>query len=203
MEGVQGTTGIGVVRDTTPYPATSTSAIHTKSCVNVNPLDRTTPKWPRVTNNSRNVSSEVMKFGHNLGYKYDLDRYKTDAAEEEKRMRQEKKEKDMAKWNAKREKLEALEKKRWEETAKKYVTEQKLHLKRQKTSRSGASSVGYNLITSEYCKTSEGQKQKMVDDEAKAKVLQRAQKLYAKNNTFNPLSGKDVTKDEYITFFSH
>ncbi|KAJ3186998.1 hypothetical protein HDU85_007036 [Gaertneriomyces sp. JEL0708] len=156
------------------------------------PSTRTGGRLARVGTNTRNHSDAVFRFGGDLDFRDDLERYRYDVAEAEKRRRQEDREKRAQRIQFKRDWINNLDTARWSHMAQEVQKEEALRATKHINSRIGRNKVGYDPITGNYLSTAEGAELAAKDENAMHKVSTRATKLYLRNNTFDPLRCEDI-----------
>ncbi|KAG4086702.1 hypothetical protein H8356DRAFT_1733661 [Neocallimastix lanati (nom. inval.)] len=163
-------------------------------------------RWPRITNNERNYSHEVFKFGncsplrsnsnnHIPPIKVDQDRFTGPNPELYLKQQQKiKKDTEMRYLNNIKMSREKREKNRWnkivmeDNASSKRLEEKRLHSKYNRPGK------GFNIINNQYANDARGRELALIDSIQKEKINYLAMKRYEQVNTYDPVKGIDIVK---------
>ncbi|KNE65079.1 hypothetical protein AMAG_10739 [Allomyces macrogynus ATCC 38327] len=124
-------------------------------------------RWPRVTNNVRNESSQVWKLDVQLGFRSASEHYQTDAAEDERVRRLSERLKKEQFWDARRTRWEQMDQTRWLHVRVSDEQARRLQEAKRQRSKLGQSSVGYDIVSSGYLTNLRGQRLHGADSAAR------------------------------------
>jgi len=168
-------------------------------------------RWPRITNNERNYSHEVFKFGNSSPLRsstssfssnshippinVDQDRFTGPNPELYLKQQQKiKKDTEMRYINNIKMSREKREQNRWNKIVKQdNVSSKRLEEKRSR-SKYNKPGKGFNIINNQYANDARGRELALIDSFQKQKVNYLAMKRYEQVNTYDPIKGIDIVK---------
>ncbi|ORX78212.1 hypothetical protein BCR32DRAFT_295167 [Anaeromyces robustus] len=174
-------------------------------------------RWPRITNNERNYSHEVFKFGNctplnnntkkSINYLFssssssssphirDIERFTTANIDDYLRNEQkERKEIKQSYINSVKLNREKRERERWnkivnqDNLAKERLEERRCH------SRNNKPGKGFNIVNNQYMNDASGRELALIDSIEKQKISYIALKKYERINSYNPIKGIDIKR---------